>query len=142
MKTDFEQIVAANLEAIAPLADAIASWATATALAGQDVFHLNLVLEELVTNIILHGGGKSQYSAIRLRICCVGDVLEVELRDSGPPFDPFSAPPPALGLHIDARPVGGLGVHLVRGLMHECHYQRRHGHNVVLLRKRLTRAET
>jgi anti-sigma regulatory factor (Ser/Thr protein kinase) len=63
--------------------------------------------------------------------------LKLTLTDDGPPFDPFSQAAPDTTLSIEDRPIGGLGIHLVRKLMDEISYERRDGHNVVVLVKRL-----
>ena len=60
------------------------------------------------------------------------------MRDDAPPFDPFvEAPAPDLDADLDARPIGGLGVHLIRSLMDEVSTTHDGNGNRVVLRKRL-----
>ena len=60
------------------------------------------------------------------------DRVTVTLTDDGTPFDPFSQPEPDTTLSVEERPIGGLGIHLVREMMDDVSYQRRDGHNVVV----------
>jgi anti-sigma regulatory factor (Ser/Thr protein kinase) len=63
--------------------------------------------------------------------------LTVTLTDDGPPFDPFGRAAPDTTLSVEERPIGGLGLHLVRELMDKVSYERRDGYNVVVLVKEL-----
>jgi serine/threonine-protein kinase RsbW len=137
MIADFERLLGTDLADIAALASSFADWGAQAGLTQREIFQLNVMLEELVTNVIVHGLGVGGPGWVRLRIARQGDYLALELRDNAPPFDPFQAPPPQLDADIDARMVGGLGVHLVRTLVDECGYARTDGLNIVRLRKRL-----
>ena len=86
---------------------------------GEEVqFDLNLVLEELFINAVRHGGCEGMEKAVRVRIEAGEDELRVDFRDRGIAFDPTTAPQP------DLSRIGGLGIHLVRELMRDFHYQR------------------
>ncbi len=98
--------------------------------------HLNLVLEELVTNVIQHGYGGTS-GPIRLTLEREGDLVAAEIRDQAPPFDPFSAPTPDLALPIEERVPGGLGVHLVREIADSVAYEREGNENRVSLSMRI-----
>lgn len=93
-----------------------------------------LALEELVANVFEHGAGGSVF----LCIACDRDKLDAEVVDSGPAFNPLAADDPDIQAGIDERPVGGLGVFLVKRLMDRVHYRRSEGHNHVHLTKHLT----
>jgi len=81
-------------------------------------FSSNLCIEELITNTILHGLGGATDRIINVRISSSDEWLEITLKDDAPPFDPFAgAPQPDLDLGVDERPIGGLGVHLVKTMM-------------------------
>ena len=59
--------------------------------------------------------------------------------DDGRDFDPLSVPAPDLGAPLPGRPVGGLGIPLVRRLMDEMRHERRRGRNLLTLTKRSVR---
>ncbi len=61
--------------------------------------------------------------------------------DDGPEFDPLSAAQPDTTLGVENRPVGGLGIALVRRLMDEVAYERRDGRNRLRFERRLVAVE-
>jgi len=126
--------VPTRLEEIEKLADAVNR-----VLPDRDLaFSANLCLEELITNTILHGLKGAADRLIHVRISLSNEWLEILLKDDAPPFDPFmQAPRPNLDLDINHRPIGGLGVHLVKKLMDAVHADYDGTGNLIVLRKRL-----
>jgi serine/threonine-protein kinase RsbW len=124
----------ARLEEIEKLADAVNK-----ALPNRDLaFAANLCLEELITNTILHGLKGASGHFIYVRISVSEEWLEILLKDDAPRFDPFlQAPQPDLDSDLDHRPIGGLGVHLVKRLMDYVHADYDGTGNLIRLRKRL-----
>ena len=55
----------------------------------------------------------------------------MEFIDDGLAFNPMSAPAPDLDAEIHERPIGGLGVHLVRELAQRIDYTRTRGRNIL-----------
>ena len=64
--------------------------------------------------------------------------LSAEVEDDGRPFNPLTAPAPDLTSAVEDRPVGGLGIHLVRSLMEQVDYRRESGKNHLIMSKRLS----
>lgn len=56
--------------------------------------------------------------------------------DDGRAFDPLAAPPPNLSTDVRERPIGGLGLHMLREMADEIVYKRRDGTNRLTLTKR------
>ena len=98
-------------------------------------YHLSVALEELVVNAIKHGGCQPTKDAIRLSMWMEGGEVRMTLCDTGVPFDPLQAPPPDLTQKLAYRPIGGLGIHLVRCLIPGIRYERRDGRNRLYLTK-------
>lgn len=96
---------------------------------------LQVALEELVINAIKYGGCEPKEGAIRLSIRKKGDEVSVVLSDSGVDFNPLDAPSPDLTKNLLDRPVGGLGIHLVRHLIPSIRYERLGGRNYLYLTK-------
>ena len=88
-----------------------------------------------MVNIINHGQGDSgNANDLDITLTSGPDRLTIEAVYEGGPFDPVKdAPPPVLTGTLDDRPVGGLGLHLVRSLVDELCYRREHGKNHVVL---------
>jgi len=99
---------------------------------------LNLVLEEALTNIIFYAYEPGTVNEIRLDVVTYADRLEITLTDSGKPFDPTVSPDPDISLSAEDRPIGGLGIFLIRKLMDTVDYQRKNEHNILTLSKQLT----
>lgn len=95
-----------------------------------------LALDELATNSTLHGyHGRPGTLEIALRRR--GPDLIAVLRDKAVPFDPTTIPPPDLTLPLEVRPVGGVGLHLVRNMVDELRYRApaQGGNEITLVKK-------
>lgn len=127
--------VPTRLEEIEKLADAVNK-----AIPDQDLaFSANLCLEELITNTIRYGLKGASDRFINVQINLSNEGLEILLKDDAPPFDPFKqAPSPNLESDINKRPIGGLGVHLVKTLMDDTHAYYDGSGNLLVLYKTLT----
>ena len=109
-------------------------------LSDDDVMAINLVLDELVTNIIEYGYDDDGRHEIRVSLTLEEGTLTVVIDDDARPFDPLQRPAPDLTLPLDERPVGGLGIHIVRSVMDTVDYERRDGHNVLTMCKTIGRS--
>ena len=101
------------------------------------VFNLNLVLEEAVSNVILYAYPKEEHQTISLIVKKKENQLIFVLTDSGKEFDPTQAPDADITLSAEDRPIGGLGIFLIRQIMNTVEYQRIDGKNVLTLGKEL-----
>ena len=100
-------------------------------------FHVDLVLEELVQNIVSYGFPDGRPGEFELNIDREGADLIIMLSDNGVAFDPFSLAVPDTDLPLEERSIGGLGVHFTRTLMSAYGYRRDGDLNRVELRKSL-----
>jgi serine/threonine-protein kinase RsbW len=101
----------------------------------RDVHHAaDLALEEHITNILSHGGARQ----VVVRCEVDAGFLMVEVEDDGRSFDPSTAPPVNTGIPLEEKPVGGLGIHLMREFMDEISYARGAATNVLRMKKRLS----
>jgi anti-sigma regulatory factor (Ser/Thr protein kinase) len=92
-----------------------------------------LVTEEWLSNVIRAGASANgiALSRLTLDIVVTGRGIALTFVDDGPAFDPLSAAPPDLDADLAERGVGGLGLHLIRELADQCHYERRDGCNIL-----------
>ncbi len=108
------------------------AFAEKEALSGKSSYALSLCLEELLTNVVLYGqratGAKT---SIAVSLHASGDEVLVHIDDDGPAYDPTETPEPDLDALLDDRPIGGLGVHLVRELARRFEYRYSDGRNRV-----------
>jgi anti-sigma regulatory factor (Ser/Thr protein kinase) len=89
--------------------------------------HTALVLNEVLTNLGTHGNCADRPA--RISVTVGPDKVSGEIVDSGPEFDPRRAPAPLLDAAAADRPVGGLGLYLVRQLSCALEYVRRNDEN-------------
>jgi anti-sigma regulatory factor (Ser/Thr protein kinase) len=138
-KVLLDYLVPTRLEEIEKLAEAVNK-----ALADCDLaFSANLCLEELISNTILHGLKGAADRFIHVQINISEEWLEILLKDDAPRFDPFmQAPKPNLDLDINERPIGGLGIHMVKKLMDKVHAEYDGSGNLIVLLKNLPHQAT
>jgi anti-sigma regulatory factor (Ser/Thr protein kinase) len=129
--------LANDLEAIPPLLNTINRHLHHQGVGEEAVHGLDVALDELLTNIVNYGYQDGNAHEILIDISIGGDVLTIELRDDGIPFDPLSVPEPDLSVDLEHRHIGGLGMHFVRSLLDSVAYKRSNGWNVLTLEKRL-----
>ena len=112
-------------------------------LSFEQSYMLRLVIEEIGTNIVKYGYPQDAPGVIQLQ--CVYDqgLLRVIIRDRGHPFDPRECPDPDMSADIAARPVGGLGLFLVRASVDdlEYHHDPASGWNELVASKREASAD-
>jgi len=97
-----------------------------------------LALEEAVANVIGHAfADVAPPYVLRVRLDIAPDSLTAEVIDNGREFHPTTAPTPDLAQPIEDRQPGGLGIHLMRGMMDRIDYRRADGLNRLILVKRL-----
>ena len=113
-----------------------ARWADA-GLAPEACFPFELALEELFINVAMHGASPDVVPQVEVDFTCDGKTVALTVRDDGPAFDPLAAPPPDLDAALDDRPVGGLGIYLVREMMDEVSYERTATQNCLRMAKHL-----
>lgn len=124
-------------EAIAPATEAAEAWLGGHELAPDVTFLVSLAIEELVTNCIKYGYDDAGTHTIDIVLSVDNQALTMLVIDDGHAFDPLAAPSPDLSLEIADRPIGGLGIHLLRELSDDVQYERRDGTNRLTLIKRI-----
>lgn len=120
-----------DLAEIPRLADAVAAFCAPLDPSPKDLMGLQLVLEELVTNVINHGYADGQPHTFTVSLSLEGRQVTAVIDDDAPAFDPLARAEVDTTLPLDQRPIGGLGVHLVKKLTQRAHYERRNGHNIL-----------
>jgi len=113
------------------------TFAAGNSLGKRQRFLVDFVLEELFTNMVRHNpeaGGRIDI-ALDLR----GSELMVQLRDSNCVRVDIRTDAPEVDPHlpIDVRTPGGLGIHLVKGLVDRIEYAYENRTGTIRLHKRL-----
>ena len=102
---------------------------------------IDIAVEELFVNICNYaytpGTGEA---VIRASFEEEPPAVTITFIDSGMAFDPVAKPDPDVELPITERPIGGLGIYMVKQSMDGMYYERKDGHNILTIHK-LFRAE-
>lgn len=93
-------------------------------------------LDEILSNVLKYSHDDDLDHQFSYRCVVDGDQLEVRLIYAGREFDPTRVADPQTDLDLDDRPVGGLGIYLVKQLMDDIEYRREGGLNHLVIRKR------
>jgi serine/threonine-protein kinase RsbW len=118
-------VVPGRFDRLTEIATFITQAAHTAGLNDDDVFHVEMAVDEACSNIIEHAYA-AQSGEIDLTCRCpVTGQFEVVIRDFGEPFDPEEIPPPDVSLpaDLDALNEGGLGLYFMRKLMDEVRFE-------------------
>ncbi len=96
---------------------------------------VNLALEEAFTNIVNYAFQDEEQHIIDIDIALEGKKIVIEITDDGQPYDPTKQDEPDINLPAADRPVGGLGVFLIRRIMDNIQYKRTGNKNKLILTK-------
>jgi anti-sigma regulatory factor (Ser/Thr protein kinase) len=98
---------------------------------------LDHCLDEVLMNILMHGGPEVKDSRISLSFCSKDLVNRTEVNltitDSGIPFNPMKFTPKELPKTLDEVVPGGLGVGIIQKMSDRLEYEREDGKNVLTL---------
>jgi len=99
----------------------------------EHVERLLLCLNEVLANVIVHGGGTALSEPVKLHFETSVDEgrgrAGVTVSDAGVAFDPLSVPSRASPKTLDEASVGGLGLVMIRRCSDWLDYRNEHGHN-------------
>ena len=127
----------ATLDSLSKLEQTVGSLAQSEAWASSLEYQIKLVLDELSSNIIKYGYGDGDSGEIEIELTPGPETITIDITDDGLPFDPLTEGPPTdTESTLENRPVGGLGIHLVRTLVDKADYRREGGKNRMTLVKR------
>jgi sigma-B regulation protein RsbU (phosphoserine phosphatase) len=124
---------------IPALAEAVQTLCDSTACSRRVRFSFTLAVDELVTNVFEHGAADGVQRRVDAWFWLQDGFLRARLEDNGNPFNCTKAAPPELNVPLEKRkkPVGGLGIHLVKQYMDDFRYTRKKDNNIIVLGKRL-----
>lgn len=115
--------------------DAFTAFVKAKGIPRAGWSHLQLALDEIVSNIIKYGYDDEDTHLIRISCIVKDDFLEMEIFDDSRPFNVLERSDPDTTQSVEARPIGGLGIFLVKKLLDAHEYTREGNINHLVLRK-------
>ncbi len=98
---------------------------------------VNLALEEAFTNIVNYAFDDQMPHDISMEFSYAENQLKVVIADDGKPYDPTRQTAPDISLPAKERPIGGLGVFLIKKIMDDVSYERTSNQNKLYLTKHI-----
>lgn len=133
--------VSAQRKYLAAIRSFVENKAGALGADAEEVNSLVQAVDEAATNIIMHGYRENP-GLIEIEVNSKPGQVRIIIRDSAPPFNPTRVPSPDMDLPLEQRPIGGLGIHLIRHCVDEfTHTVREQGGNELTLVKYLSKTE-
>ncbi|WP_278623639.1 ATP-binding protein [Parabacteroides gordonii] len=100
------------------------------------LMQIKLAMDEAVTNVIQYAYPGSE-GDIWIDMGCDNGQLKIVITDNGIQFNPLKKQEPDITLSLDERPIGGLGIFLVKQLMTDVRYDRSEGKNILTMTKEI-----
>ena len=97
--------------------------------------NLNLALEEAVANVISYAYPEGTDGLVTIDAHVVKNTVTFIITDNGKAFDPTAKEDVDINAKMDERPIGGLGIHLIRTIMDTVNYERKVEQNILTMTK-------
>lgn len=133
-----EQTFSATIKSIPEIKSLITSWLDSHGCPARTKFQIYSALDEIFSNIVNYGyGEKEGYVQIQLDFNEATRMASIAFIDNCPEFNPLEKEDPDLMLSDEDRPIGGLGIFLVKQMMDNVTYQRTNNCNVLTIFKQI-----
>ena len=126
-----------DVQQVPQLAQFVDETCEAAGLDMATAMKLTLAVEEAVVNVMNYAYPAGTVGDVCIEVHTDNNQLVFIISDSGKPFDPTTKDEVDTTLSAEERPIGGLGIHLVRNIMDSIDYERKDGKNILTLSKKL-----
>ena len=126
-----------DIQQIPQLAEFIDGIAEQAGLDMSVSMSLNLAMEEAVSNVILYAYPQGSKRQVQIDATVQDGTIKFVISDSGIPFDPTAKQDANIDLSVEDRPIGGLGIYMVKKLSDSVSYHREHNRNHLTVFKRI-----
>lgn len=120
MDDDFSHTLLDGRTGLPALLDALEAHLETSGAPPAAVSAVMIAADEVLSNVVDYGGARRVEVSARAR----DGRVSLDVLDDGRAFDLTAAAAPDTTLSLDERPIGGLGIHLVRELMQDVRYVR------------------
>lgn len=137
MSAQLALIVENRVEELARIVAAVEGLAERENWPPDFLFKVNLVLEEFGINIMNYGYDEGWHN-FQLNLTCEAETVTIEFIDDGKPFNPLQDNPQAdTDTEVEDRPIGGLGLFLIKEMTEAFTYRREgaKNHSTMVMRK-------
>jgi len=126
-----------DLAEIERVGEAVEALCHESVVSAETLYAIKLALDEILTNVISYGYDDGAEHEIAVQLTLADRELYMEITDDARPFNPVEAPTPNVAAPLQDKPLGGLGIHLVRTLMDRLEYKREHERNILIMTKKI-----
>lgn len=127
-----------NLAELEALTEEIFNYYLQSGIPEDACYEIRLALEEAISNTIKYGYDDQQVHTIYIRAGFERDQIFLEIEDDANPFNPLEASTPDLTLPVEKKPIGRLGIYLMRTVMNEIVYKREGTKNILRMTKAIS----
>ncbi|MCK9210667.1 MAG: ATP-binding protein [Ignavibacteriaceae bacterium] len=127
-----------DISEVSRLADIIELFGRTNKVAASSTFEINLVMDEVLANIIMHGFPDIDEHIIEIKISLNGETFSAEIVDDGIAFNPLKSTKDDRGASLEEKGIGGLGIHIIKKYMDKVAYKRVSNKNVLMIKKVVT----
>ena len=106
-------------------------------LTEKTVHDIQMALDELLTNIVNYGYEDTDEHQIDIHFGVNDDAVKVEIVDDSKPYNILEKDNPDISLSMEDKPIGGLGIFLIKKLMSNVDYYTKEGKNHLVMTKEL-----
>ena len=138
MRDELRVSLSPTPSAVRGLAQMVEEFGEANKLPMPKIYMINLAVDELINNTASYGLEGVTRPKIEIALQVNSTVLVLTMVDNGQPFDPTQDTNPDLSSVVDDRPIGGLGLHLVKAFADRIRYEYVDGKNRLTLEHELT----
>ena len=101
---------------------------------------IDIAIDELFSNIAHYAYGKPPVegkATVRVEVTPEPLAVIITFIDNGKPYDPLAKEDPDVTLSTEERPIGGLGIFMVKKTMDEISYEYKNGQNILTIKKKI-----
>lgn len=131
MKTELEVRLGNDYSELPRLITSVDQFLQSHAVPGDVTYKAHLALEEMCTNVIKYGYDDEAAHEILVLLRWQPGLLTLRIEDDGHEFDPLASATPDLDKPLAERPIGGLGIHLVKKSVSTIRYVRENDRNIL-----------
>ena len=126
------------LEEIPPATELAVQWLVSRGVPRDETHFARLAIDEIVSNCVKYGYDDLAEHYIEIELLIASERLSIAITDDGHFFNPLDHPEPDMSLPVEERPIGGLGIHLLRKMADHIEYERTFEQNRLRVHKSIT----
>lgn len=134
-----ELTIAATLENIEKVTDFVNEQLEALDCPMKMQMQIDIAIDELLSNIARYAYAPKT-GDVTVRLESLDDPISVTITfiDNGIPYNPLEKNDPDTTLSLEERPIGGLGIYMVKKTMDDMTYEHKDGQNILSIKKNLS----